>query len=158
MPHKRNPVGSVLTLACARRVEGSAQLLLGGLVQEHERSLGAWQAEWGALSDALAYTGGAAAALRGVLEGLEVDADRMGTNLEATGGAIMSERLTHLLTRKVGNEQARAAVAAATGSLRSGLAGQLSPEELDEALDPATYLGAAGAFVDRALAFYRESS
>lgn len=158
MPHKRNPVGSALTLACGRRVEASAHLLLGGLVQEHERSLGAWQAEWGALSDALAYTGGAAAALRGVLEGLEVDADRTRTNLDATGGAIMSERLTHLLAARMGHEPARAAVAAVTGSLREGLAGQLSAEELDEALDPATYLGAAGAFVDRALAFYEEGS
>lgn len=159
MPHKRNPVGSALTLACARRVGASAQLLLGGLVHEHERSLGAWQAEWGALSDALAYTGGAAAALRAVLEGLGVDANRMRANLEGTAGAIMSERLTHLLARRVGYEQARAAVAAAArGSLRDGLAGQVSPEELDQALDPATYLGAAGAFVDRALAFYREGS
>ncbi len=43
-------------------------MLATGLVVEHERALGAWQAEWGALSDALAYAGGAAAAIRRVLE------------------------------------------------------------------------------------------
>jgi adenylosuccinate lyase len=36
------------------------------------------------------------------------------------------------------------------------LADLLSAEELDEALDPSTYLGAADVFVDRALALYRE--
>ncbi|PYO70925.1 MAG: hypothetical protein DMD64_16420 [Gemmatimonadetes bacterium] len=48
---------------------------------EHERAAGAWHAEWGALSDALAYTGGAAASLRGALDGLEIDADRMRANI-----------------------------------------------------------------------------
>jgi 3-carboxy-cis,cis-muconate cycloisomerase len=160
MPHKRNPVGSALAIACARRVEASSQLLAAGLVQELERGLGGWQAEWGALSDALAYTGGAAAAVRSVLEGLEVDGTRMLTNLTAAGGAVMSERLTFLLARRDGPEAAKAAVAAAaaSGSLRKGLAGRLSAEELDEAFDPTTYLGAAGVFVDRALAFFREGT
>jgi 3-carboxy-cis,cis-muconate cycloisomerase len=50
-------------------------------VQEHERAAGAWQAEWGALSDALAFTGGAVSWLRETLEGLEVDVDRMRENV-----------------------------------------------------------------------------
>jgi len=93
-----------------------------------------------------------------VLEGLEVDAERMTWNLAATGGAVMSERLTFLLAQKVGLEQARSAVAEAarSGSLRDGLAGQLTPEELDEALDPTTYLGAANELVSVALDYYRE--
>src|SRR4051794_28823815 len=59
MPHKRNPVGSTLARACAAGASNAAQLLLGD-VHEHERATGAWQAEWKALSDALALTGGAA--------------------------------------------------------------------------------------------------
>jgi 3-carboxy-cis,cis-muconate cycloisomerase len=82
MPHKRNPVGPVLTRACAEHVRAAAGVLLD-LEHEHERAAGAWHAEWNALSDALAYTGGAAAALRATLEGLEVDAERMGANLSA---------------------------------------------------------------------------
>jgi 3-carboxy-cis,cis-muconate cycloisomerase len=158
MPQKRNPVGSALSVACELRVGSAAQILLAGLVGEHERSLGVWQSEWGALSDALAYTGGAAAALRGVLEGLEVDAGRMTVNLAAAGGTVMSERLTFVLAGRLGLERAREAVteAARSGSLRDGLADLLSAEELDEALDPSTYLGAADVFVDRALALYRE--
>ena len=64
MPHKRNPVGSAVAVACARRATAAASVLTAALVQEHERALGSWQSEWGALSDALAYAGGAAAAVR----------------------------------------------------------------------------------------------
>ena len=82
---------------------------MSGLVQEHERAVGAWQAEWGALSDALAYAGGAAAAIRGVLEELQVDEARMDANLDASEGGVMSERVVTTLARKVGPVEAKAA-------------------------------------------------
>jgi 3-carboxy-cis,cis-muconate cycloisomerase len=82
MPHKRNPVGPVLTRACAEHVRAAAGVLLH-LEHEHERAAGAWHAEWKALSDALSYTGGAAASLHETLNGLEVDVDRMHSNLRA---------------------------------------------------------------------------
>jgi 3-carboxy-cis,cis-muconate cycloisomerase len=81
MPHKRNPVGATLARACAARVRAAAGTLLATLEQEHERAAGLWHAEWGALSDALAFAGGAAAAVRVALEGLEVDAERMRANV-----------------------------------------------------------------------------
>ena len=59
MPHKRNPVGSVLAVACARQAGAQASVLTGALVQEHERAFGAWHAEWPALVGALGYTSGA---------------------------------------------------------------------------------------------------
>jgi 3-carboxy-cis,cis-muconate cycloisomerase len=80
MPHKRNPVGSTLARACATRAQAACDVLLRG-VHEHERAAGAWHAEWAALSDALALTGGAAAWMRETLAGLEVDAERMRANI-----------------------------------------------------------------------------
>jgi 3-carboxy-cis,cis-muconate cycloisomerase len=82
MPHKRNPVGSTLARACAAGAQAAASVLTSG-VHEHERAAGAWHAEWKALSDALALTGGAAAWMRQTLAGLEVDAERMRANLRA---------------------------------------------------------------------------
>jgi 3-carboxy-cis,cis-muconate cycloisomerase len=82
MPHKRNPVGPVLARACAEHARAAAGVLLQ-VEHEHERAAGAWHAEWKALSDALAYAGGAAAALHETLAGLEVDAARMRENLRA---------------------------------------------------------------------------
>ena len=52
-------------------------------MHEHERAVGAWHAEWAALSRALAGTGGAAAAIARSLGGLEVDAERMRANISA---------------------------------------------------------------------------
>lgn len=81
MPHKRNPVGATLARACAVRAQAEAGVLMSALAQEHERAAGAWHAEWGALSDALAYTGGASASLHRALDGLEVDVERMRANI-----------------------------------------------------------------------------
>jgi 3-carboxy-cis,cis-muconate cycloisomerase len=81
MPHKRNPASAVLTLACARQAHAHAGVLTASLVQEHERATGAWQAEWEALSGALAYSGGAAAATRRTLDALSVDEERMRENV-----------------------------------------------------------------------------
>jgi 3-carboxy-cis,cis-muconate cycloisomerase len=119
MPHKRNPVGSTLARACATGAIAAGQQLLAD-VHEHERATGAWQAEWRALTDALALTGGAAAWMREALEGLEVDVERMRAN-------ISDDTLS---------EARRLNIAAD------------SPED---------YLGAAGAFVDRALDVSRKA-
>jgi 3-carboxy-cis,cis-muconate cycloisomerase len=93
MPQKRNPIGSVLAVACARQVHAQASVLTAALPQEHERALGAWHSEWPALRSALAYTGGAAAGARRALEGLEVDTDRMRENLDPT---VMAEKASFM--------------------------------------------------------------
>jgi 3-carboxy-cis,cis-muconate cycloisomerase len=80
LPHKRNPVRAVRARACARLVHANAGVLAEG-GHEHERAAGAWQAEWTALSEALAHAGGAAAAIRECLEGLEVFPERMRGNM-----------------------------------------------------------------------------
>ena len=84
MPHKRNPVDAVLARACARLVHANAAVLSDG-EHELERAAGTWHAEWPALSAALAYAGGAAAAARACLENLEVRVDRMHENVVGEG-------------------------------------------------------------------------
>jgi 3-carboxy-cis,cis-muconate cycloisomerase len=159
MPHKRNPVGSVLASACARHARAAAGLLTESVVTEHERPIGAWQAEWGALSTALGSTGGAAAAIAETLDGLEVDRERMRANLEASGDAVTSERLLALLGGKLGRAEASALIASrSTAELLAAPPDGLTSEELGAALDPLSYLGSAGVFVDRALERYREGS
>jgi 3-carboxy-cis,cis-muconate cycloisomerase len=77
MAHKRNPVAAVSVLACTRRVPGLVATMFASMEQEHERAAGAWQAEWGTVTDLLRLTGSAAAWARDLLEHLEVDADAM---------------------------------------------------------------------------------
>ena len=81
MPHKHNPVAAVSVLACAKRTPGLVATILAAMEQEHERAAGAWQAEWGTLSDLLMLTGSAAAWGRDLLEHLRVDPERMRANL-----------------------------------------------------------------------------
>jgi 3-carboxy-cis,cis-muconate cycloisomerase len=169
LPHKRNPVGSVLAIACARRVRGEASILVGAMAQEHERAAGSWQAEWEALGGALAYTGGAAAAVRDVLEGLEVRPERMRENLDLTGGLVLAEPVSMALRERVGRSEAHHLVEAASRrALEAGrsfreelldddaIRSELSQEEIDRALDVDGYASEAAALVERALKRYRE--
>jgi len=87
MPHKRNPVGAIRARAAARAVRGAAGVLLEAMAGEHERAAGAWHSEWRALSEALAFTGGAAWSLHEALDGLTIDAQRMRANMAIDGDA-----------------------------------------------------------------------
>ncbi|HEU5474079.1 MAG TPA: 3-carboxy-cis,cis-muconate cycloisomerase [Actinophytocola sp.] len=81
MPHKRNPVAAVSTLASASQAPGLVATLLAAMAGEHERAAGAWQAEWRPLRDLLVATGSAMSWLRACLTGLRVDAGAMAANL-----------------------------------------------------------------------------
>jgi 3-carboxy-cis,cis-muconate cycloisomerase len=85
MAHKRNPTGCQIVLSAAVRVPGLVATILSAMPQEQERGLGGWQAEGPALADLFVLTHGALAALAPVIEGLEVDAARMASNLAAAG-------------------------------------------------------------------------
>ncbi len=91
MAHKRNPVAAVSVLACTRRVPGLVATLLSAMEQEHERAAGAWQAEWGTLTDLLALSGSATAWAHDLLSELQVDEGRMGENLGRLAHAGVSE-------------------------------------------------------------------
>jgi 3-carboxy-cis,cis-muconate cycloisomerase len=96
MPHKRNPVAAISALGCAQQAPALVATLLAAMVQEHERAAGAWHSEWRPLNDLLLTTGSAAAWLRTSLEGLEIDTDRMRSNLggddSETGAAALVDR------------------------------------------------------------------
>lgn len=169
LPHKRNPILSVTAVAGARRARSAAQTLQAAMDHEHERAAGAWHAEWQAIGEALSATGGAAAAMREALGGLEVYPDRMRGNLDATGGLILAENVTTVLTGSLGRLEAHELVKAAcervaqngTGLKQELLAepsirNAVSEEEIEAALDPAGYLGSSETFVDRALDLYNK--
>ena len=169
LPHKRNPVLCVTAAASVRRVQDLSRTLGSAMTQEHERAAGAWHSEWEALSDALALTGGAAAAIREVTEGLRVHPERMRENLDETGGMLLAENVARLAAEHLGRLKAHDLVEAACRRaldegkpLREELVGDaeirgvLSEKEIDTALDPTGYLGSAGEFIDRALDLYRK--
>jgi 3-carboxy-cis,cis-muconate cycloisomerase len=99
MAHKRNPVGAIRARAAARSVRGAVSVLLEAMAGEHERAAGAWQSEWGALTTALAGTGGAAWSLHEALQGLTVHPDRMAANAEGLPGELDMETVNALIDR-----------------------------------------------------------
>jgi len=165
MPHKQNPSGCARTLAAAARLPGLAATMLAGLVQEHERAVGAWQAEWPVIAETLQAIGAALEAMRIVMAGLTVDPQRMRANIDATRGAIFAERVMLLATPTLGRARARELVQDALArSQASGqtladavrshaeLAGAVPAADLPTLDDPRAYLGAAETLRQRLLA------
>jgi len=168
MPHKRNPVDSAVILAAATRVPSLVATMLGAMVQEHERGLGGWHAEWETLPEICLLTAGALARAIEIVGGLEVDAKKMASDLDTTRGLIMAEAVSIALAAHLGRESAHELVENACRlavrekkHLRDVLAADarvakhLSGTELDQALDPARYTGQAQDFIGRALAARR---
>jgi 3-carboxy-cis,cis-muconate cycloisomerase len=165
MPNKSNPVASVAILACTRQAPGLLTTLLASAEQEYQRAAGAWQAEWQPYGHLLTVTVSAASWARDLLTGLRVDKARMAANVAAAGGLPLAERVTALLRDSLGPPAAHDLVAAAAArSAASGvpfrdvlmatpeieIAG-VSQAQVEQALDPAGYLGAAQAFITAAL-------
>ena len=90
MPHKRNPVASVLLVSAARRAPALVGAVLSAGLHEHERATGSWHAEWVPLRDVLRLAGGAAARVADLLSELQVDADALRRNLDAAGTDVLA--------------------------------------------------------------------
>jgi 3-carboxy-cis,cis-muconate cycloisomerase len=114
MPHKRNPTGCAITLASAQRVPGLVATFLSAMVQEHERAVGSWQAEWPTVAAVIQATGLAISSMAEAAEGLKVDSTRMRANIDATHGAIFAERAMMLLAKKMGRDVAHKLMEEAT--------------------------------------------
>ena len=162
MPQKRNPIASEYILATARGVHALVPVMLQAMAGDHERSSGPWQSEELALAQIFVLASATFAQSLAVARGITVDRQRMQRNLELTNGLIVSESVSMALAEKVGHGRAHAIVEAAAAeatdanvALRdvllqnSEVASLFDRAALDELLDPAKYLGDAGAVVDR---------
>jgi 3-carboxy-cis,cis-muconate cycloisomerase len=170
MPHKRNPVSAAVVLSAATRVPGLVSTMLSAMVQEDERGLGDWHAEWETLPEIFRLTGGALHQMATIVPDLEVDATRMRRNLDATQGLIFAEGVTMAMGKHIGKSAAHALVEAASKQarvsgkhLREVLAQDrsvtecLTSAELDRLFVPENYFGVAEKLVDRVVAAGRKS-
>lgn len=102
MPHKRNPVAAASVLAAANRVPTLMASLYQSMVQTHERSLGAWHAEWLTLPEIFKLCGGALQRSLEVMQGLVIDPEQMQRNVELTQGLVMAEAVMMALAPRLG--------------------------------------------------------
>src|SRR5207342_2466005 len=162
MPHKRNPTAAATALAAATIAPNLLATICAAQVQEHERALGGWQAEWPAFPALALVTSGALDAIVDIAEGLEVDEARMRVNLAETRGRIMAEAVSFALASKRGKHEAHGIVeeasrkaAATKRDLQDVMAEddrvkrQLTVAELAKLFEPMAYQGAAQTFIDR---------
>jgi 3-carboxy-cis,cis-muconate cycloisomerase len=162
MPHKRNPTAAAAALAAATIAPNLLATILAAQVQEHERALGGWQAEWPSFPALSLVTSGALAAIVDIALGLEVDSERMRVNLAQTRGLVMAEAVSFALAAKLGKQEAHRIVeeasrkAAAAKRDLAEVVGEddrvtlhLSAGELATLFEPTGYHGVAQTFIDR---------
>lgn len=93
MPHKRNPVLCALIKAATLRMHGHLSVISNTTAQPFERALGQWHASWVPLTESMALIAGSAAHLKTLLQGLQVNPERMAANLDLNSDAYLSKNL-----------------------------------------------------------------
>ena len=148
MPHKRNPIRSERLTGLARLLRGYAQAGLENVALWHERDISHSGAERVILPDATILLDYMQALATSLAAGLVVDTDRLRANLDATSGALFSQRaLTALVESGMERDEAyRTVQAAAQEAFDSGtpcreLIGATAPGlDLDAVFDFDAYL------------------
>jgi adenylosuccinate lyase len=147
MPHKRNPIVSERVTGIARLLRGYALAGMEDVALWHERDISHSSVERVALPDATILLDYAQALATRVVEGMTVHADRMRANLDATHGALFSQRALLALVEsgrprdeayRIVQENAQRAWD--TGTPFRDLLGRAAPElDLDAVFDVSAY-------------------
>lgn len=165
MAQKRNPVITENVSSLARLVRAFALPPLENMVQWHERDLANSANERIVLPHAIALEDDLLAKLTDVFRGLRVDTQRMGEEVARSGGGAMTENLMLALTskglaradahetlRKLTRNPTEGASLSARAKADPTVSHHLTPSEIDELLDPASYVRAAAEKTDRIVA------
>jgi adenylosuccinate lyase len=149
MPHKRNPILAERVSGMARLLRADALVGLENMALWHERDISHSSAERFVFERAIGVAAYAARTLGDILDGLEVDAERMRANLEQLGGMVYSEALLLAMVARGADRQS--AYRLVQGAARRAWAGDvafadalrddpavgewLTPEEIERAMD-----------------------
>src|SRR5450830_612238 len=175
MPHKRNPVSSMIALAAANRAPQHAAALLAAMGQQHERGLGNWQAELAEWPALFLGAHGAIKALNEAFAGLIVDTRRMRRNIDALQGLVFAEAASIYLASAIGRPNAHALLEKLTqrvvetqGHLADALtvaikedpqlSKQIDISKIQDLFDPVQATGAARALAERQLKSLQQDS
>ena len=157
MPHKRNPIACERITGIARLLRGYAQTGLENVALWHERDISHSSVERVSLPDATILLDYAQHLATRVVDGLVVHEDRMLANLEATHGALFSQRALLALVEagRSRDEAYRIVQENAQRAWDSGihfreLLGEAAPElDLDAVFDPQAFVRHARTIIER---------
>jgi adenylosuccinate lyase len=155
MPHKRNPILAERVTGLARLLRADALVGLENMALWHERDISHSSAERFVFERATGVAAYATRTMADILDGLEVDADRMRANLEQLGGMVYSEALLLAMVARGADRQA--AYRLVQGAAKRAWAGErsfhdallddpavgewLSADEIERAMDLEHHLG-----------------
>lgn len=164
MPQKRNPISCLYIHANISVARQHAAALMDAMVADHERSTGPWEIEWVSVPEIFCLMSGALKQTKFVLQGLEVDAQRMRTNIDMTHGLVMSEAVMMGLGPYLGREYAhdlvydlcRQAIQESRPLIdileaHPEINRHVNRQQLEHMCNPVHHVGQAGIMVDRVL-------
>ena len=102
MPQKANPISSEIIIGLGATASALTSALTRMQEAGHERSAGEWQIEWHVIPQLADLAGRAVAEATSMIEGLNVDPDRMRKNLQLDGGLVMAEAAMIGLAQSLG--------------------------------------------------------
>jgi adenylosuccinate lyase len=163
MPHKRNPILSENLTGLSRLIRGYCLTAMENVPLWHERDISHSSAERVIFPDATIVLDFMLHRFAGMMEGLEVDPERMKANMELSGGTTFSQPLLLALvgagmTREEAYSivQRNALLAQDTRRPFSDLiredtavTGLLGPGQLDAVFDPSAMLANIGVIFQR---------
>jgi adenylosuccinate lyase len=165
MPHKRNPAALEGLASLTKPIRYNAALVQESMIVEHERDAMSWRGEWIAIPESCIYLAAQLASAKNILAGLVVKPENMLRNLNMLGGLLLSERVMFVLAKPMGKQTAHEVVyELCMKSVEEGIPFRdvlmadervreaVSKEELENLMDPSSYLGSAPQIVDRVLA------
>ena len=127
MPHKRNPILAERITGMARLLRADAHVAIENMALWHERDISHSSAERFVFERALGVAAYMTRTMADLLDGLEVDAERMRVNLEMLGGMVYSEALLLAMVAKGADRQA--AYRLVQGAAKRAWAGELAFRE-----------------------------
>ncbi len=164
MAQKRNPIVAENVTSLARLVRAFALPPLENMVQWHERDLANSANERIVLPHAIVLEDDLLVKLAEIFEGLRVDSARMGravdesstTMTESLMLALTSKGLArsdaHEILRRLTRDPGKGPPLAARAKADGAVTALLDPAEIDELVDPASYVRSAAEKTDRILA------
>lgn len=164
MPHKRNPAISENAVTVSNTLKSNIAILGDIARHEHERDGQVWKMEWKVLPETFLMLSVVLSNMKTAIGGLEIKKEKMRKNLDTLQGFVLAERIMFALSDHYGKQHAHEIVYenAMFGlenhiSFKEALLqdkrvnGVLSEKELEELMDPTTYVGYAPKLVDEFL-------
>ena len=138
--------------------------MLDSMVLDHERATGQWHLEWYTLPKMFIIASSSFRCSRELLEGIQVDKNKMINNLNQTNGLILAESVMMTIAPKLGRQIAhdlvydccRKSITDKISLLEAlmmdkNISKNFRREEIEFCLNPKNYLGAAPTMAEELL-------